>query len=225
MAVVFIRAIVLYLLLLAAVRFMGKHQIGELQPSELAVTILISNIATLPVEDTGMPLFTGIIPVLTLAALDVLMSCIGVKSGLLRVLTGGKPVVIVSNGKINRRKMRDLRFTTDDLVEAMHTQGIFDISEIQYAVVETTGTISIYQKYEYRPVTNKDIKLHQKSIDPPEIIIEDGKLIKESLARTGIHESKVNSILKKEKTTAEEIFIMTLDSDMTYSIIRKEDCL
>lgn len=225
MAVVFIRAIVLYLLLLAAVRFMGKHQIGELQPSELAVTILISNIATLPVEDTGMPLFTGIIPVLTLAALDVLMSCIGVKSGLLRVLTGGKPVVIVSNGKINRRKMRDLRFTTDDLVEAMHTQGIFDISEIQYAVVETTGTISIYQKYEYRPVTNKDMKLHQKSIDPPEIIIEDGKLIKESLARTGIHESKVNSILKKEKTTAEEIFIMTLDSDMTYSIIRKEDCL
>lgn len=225
MAVVFIRAVILYLLLLAAVRFMGKHQIGELQPSELAVTILISNIATLPVEDTGMPLFTGIVPVLTLAALDVLMSCIGVKSGLLRVITGGKPVVIVSNGKINRRKMRDLRFTTDDLIEAMHSQGIFDISEIQYAVVETTGTISIYQKYEYRPVTNKDMKLHQKSIDPPEIIIEDGKLIKENLARTGINENRVNSILKKENTAVGEIFIMTLDSDMTYSIIRKEDCI
>ena len=225
MAVVFIRAVILYLLLLAAVRFMGKHQIGELQPSELAVTILISNIATLPVEDTGMPLFTGIVPVLTLAALDVLMSWIGVKSGLLRVITGGKPVVIVSNGKINRRKMRDLRFTTDDLIEAMHSQGIFDISEIQYAVVETTGTISIYQKYEYRPVTNKDMKLHQKSIDPPEIIIEDGKLIKENLARTGINENRVNSILKKENTAVGEIFIMTLDSDMTYSIIRKEDCI
>ena len=225
MAVVFIRAVILYLLLLAAVRFMGKHQIGELQPSELAVTILISNIATLPVEDTGMPLFTGIVPVLTLAALDVLMSCIGVKSGRLRVITGGKPVVIVSNGKINRRKMRDLRFTTDDLIEAMHSQGIFDISEIQYAVVETTGTISIYQKYEYRPVTNKDMKLHQKSIDPPEIIIEDGKLIKENLARTGINENRVNSILKKENTAVGEIFIMTLDSDMTYSIIRKEDCI
>lgn len=225
MAVVFIRAVILYLLLLATVRFMGKHQIGELQPSELAVTILISNIATLPVEDTSMPLFTGIIPVLTLAALDVLMSCIGVKSWLLRVITGGKPVVIVSNGKINRRKMRDLRFTTDDLVEAMHSQGIFDISEIQYAVVETTGTISIYQKYEYRPVTNKDMKLHGKSIDPPEIIIEDGRLIKESLERTGVNESRLRSILKKENTATEEIFIMTLDSDMTYSIIRKEDCI
>lgn len=225
MAVVFIRAVILYLLLLAAVRFMGKHQIGELQPSELAVTILISNIATLPVEDTGMPLFTGIIPVLTLAALDVLMSCIGVKSGLMRIITGGKPVVIISNGKINRKKMRDLRFTTDDLVEAMHTQGIFDISEIQYAVVETTGTISIYQKYEYRTVTNKDMKLHEKSIDPPEIIIEDGKLITESLERTGITTSRLESILKKEKATVDEVFIMTMDSDMTYSIIRKDDCI
>lgn len=225
MAVVFIRAVILYLLLLAAVRFMGKHQIGELQPSELAVTILISNIATLPVEDTSMPLFTGIVPVLTLAALDVLMSCLGVKSGLLRVLTGGKPVVIIKGGKIDRRKMRDLRFTADDLVEAMHTQGIFDISEIQYAVVETTGTISIYQKYEYRPVTNKDMKLHGKSIDPPEIIIQDGRIISENLARTGVKENRLYSILEKEKTTADDIFIMTMDSDLTYSIIRKEDCL
>ena len=131
MTVVFIRAVILYLLLLAAVRFMGKHQIGELQPSELAVTILISNIATLPVEDTGMPLFTGIIPVLTLACLDVVMSCIGVKSRVVRDLTGGKPVVIVSNGKIDQKKMRDLRFTVDDLIEAMHSLNIFDISEVQ----------------------------------------------------------------------------------------------
>ena len=225
MTVVFIRAVILYLLLLAAVRFMGKHQIGELQPSELAVTILISNIATLPVEDTGMPLFTGIIPVLTLACLDVVMSCIGVKSRVVRDLTGGKPVVIVSNGKIDQKKMRDLRFTVDDLIEAMHSLNIFDISEVQYAVVETTGTISIYQKYEYRSVTNKDMKLHGKSIDPPEIIIEDGKLIKESLERTGASTGKVESILKKEKTTVDEVFIMTMDSDMTYSIIRKDDCL
>ena len=206
-------------------RFMGKRQIGELQPSELAVTILISNIATLPVEDTGMPLFTGIVPVLTLAALDVIMSCIGVKSGILRRLTGGKPVVIVSNGRIDRRKMRDLRFTADDLLEAMHTQGIFDISEVQYAVVETTGTISIYQKYEYRTVTNKDLGLHSKSIDPPQIVIEDGAVIRENLVRTGVSEKKLSSLLKKENTTADEIFIMTMDSDMTYSIIRKEDCL
>ncbi len=222
MAVVFIRAIILYLLLLAAVRFMGKHQIGELQPSELAVTILISNIATLPVEDTSMPLFTGIIPVLTLASLDVIMSCIGVKSRFVRDLTGGKPVVIVSNGKIDQKKMRDLRFTVDDLIEAMHSQSIFDISEVQYAVVETTGTISIYQKYEYRNVTNKDMKLHSKSIDPPEIIIEDGSVIEESLRRTGIDMSRVNDILKKEKTIAKDVFLMTMDSDMTYSIVRKE---
>ncbi|MBQ2823870.1 MAG: DUF421 domain-containing protein [Oscillospiraceae bacterium] len=222
MTVVFIRAVILYLLLLAAVRFMGKHQIGELQPSELAVTILISNIATLPVEDTGMPLFTGIIPVLTLACLDVVMSCIGVKSRTVRNLTGGKPVVIVSNGRIDQKKMRDLRFTVDDLIEAMHSLSIFDISEVQYAVVETTGTISIYQKYEYRNVTNKDMRLHGKSIDPPEIIIEDGSVIEENLKRTGIDMSRVNDILKKEKTIAKDIFLMTMDSEGTYSVVRKE---
>lgn len=223
MTIVFIRAVILYMLLIFSVRFMGKHQIGELQPSELAITILISNIATLPVEDTSLPLLTGIIPILTLASLDVIMSWLGIKSKRLRNITCGKPVVIISNGRIDQKKMKEIRFTVDDLTEALHSQNIFDISEVQFAVVETTGTVSVYQKYEYRNVTNGDMKLKSKSIDPPEIVIDEGVIVNDALERLNLSEDKLRSILEKEQLKVKDIFIMTLDSDMKHSIVRREN--
>lgn len=223
MTIVFIRAVILYMLLIFSVRFMGKHQIGELQPSELAITILISNIATLPVEDTSLPLLTGIIPILTLASLDVIMSWLGIKSKRLRNITCGKPVVIINNGRIDQKKMKEIRFTVDDLTEALHSQNIFDISEVQFAVVETTGTVSVYQKYEYRNVTNGDMKLKSKSIDPPEIVIDEGVIVNDALERLNLSEEKLRSILEKERLKVKDIFIMTLDSNMKHSIVRREN--
>lgn len=223
MTIVFIRAVILYMLLIFSVRFMGKHQIGELQPSELAITILISNIATLPVEDTSLPLLTGIIPILTLASLDVIMSWLGIKSKRLRNITCGKPVVIINNGRIDQKKMKEIRFTVDDLTEALHSQNIFDISEVQFAVVETTGAVSVYQKYEYRNVTNGDMKLKSESIDPPEIVIDEGVIVNDALERLNLSEEKLRSILEKERLKVKDIFIMTLDSDMKHSIVRREN--
>ena len=223
MTIVFIRAVILYMLLIFSVRFMGKHQIGELQPSELAITILISNIATLPVEDTSLPLLTGIIPILTLASLDVIMSWLGIKSKRLRNITCGKPVVIINNGRIDQKKMKEIRFTVDDLTEALHSQNIFDISEVQFAVVETTGAVSVYQKYEYRNVTNGDMKLKSKSIDPPEIVIDEGVIVNDALERLNFSEEKLRSILEKERLKVKDIFIMTIDSDMKHSIVRREN--
>lgn len=222
MTIVFIRAVILYMLLIFSVRFMGKHQIGELQPSELAITILISNIATLPVEDTSLPLLTGIIPILTLASLDVIMSWLGIKSKRLRNITCGKPVVIINNGRIDQKKMKEIRFTVDDLTEALHSQNIFDISEVQFAVVETTGAVSVYQKYEYRNVTNGDMK-QSKSINPPEIVIDEGVIVNDALDRLNLSEEKLRSILEKEQLKVKDIFIMTLDSDMKHSIVRREN--
>lgn len=222
MTVVFIRAVVLYLLIIFSMRLMGKHQIGELQPSELAVTILISNIATLPVEDMTMPLFTGIIPILTLACLDVIMSWLGIKSKHLRNLTCGKPVIIISNGIIDKKKMNDIRFTADDLMEALHSKDIFDISEVQFAVVETTGAVSIYQKQPFRTPNNKDLEVRGRSIDPPEVVIDDGKIIEAALTRTQKSKAYLEKILIKEKTVLSGVFLMTLDSDGNYSLIRND---
>lgn len=223
MTVVFIRAVILYLLIIFSMRLMGKHQIGELQPSELAVTILISNIATLPVEDMTMPLFTGIIPILTLACLDVIMSWLGIKSKRLRNLTCGKPVVIISNGIIDKQKMNDIRFTSDDLMEALHSKDIFDISEVQFAVVETTGAVSVYQKRPFRTPANRDLDIGGRSIDPPEVVIDDGRIIDDALQRTEKSREYLEKILKKEKTVLSAVFLMTLDSDGNYSLIRNGD--
>lgn len=222
MSVVFIRAIILYMLLIFSVRLMGKRQIGELQPSELAVTILISNIATLPVEDTGIPLLTGIIPIISLASLDVIMSWLALKSRGIRRIMSGSPAIIIKDGKLDQEQMREIRFTVDDLMESLRGQGIFDISEVQFAIVETTGNLSVYQKYPYRNVTNSDIELKGKSIDPPEIIIADGKADKDAMQRLTLSMEWVERTLKKEKTAIGDVFLMTVDCNRTYSLVRKE---
>lgn len=222
MSVVFIRAVILYILLIFTVRLMGKRQIGELQPSELAITILISNIATLPVEDTGIPLLTGIIPILTLAGLDVIMSWLGIKSRTVRRFTCGKPMIIISDGKLDQKKMQSIRFTVDDLAAGLRSQGIFDISEVQLAVVETTGTLSVYQKYSARNVTNGDMGIKGKNENPPEVIVADGQLVPESMSRIGVTEKWVEAVLKEENAAIKDVFLMTAHRGGKFSFIKKE---
>lgn len=222
MSVVFIRAVILYVLLIFTVRLMGKRQIGDLQPSELAITILISNIATLPMEDPGIPLLTGIIPILTLAGLDVIMSWLGIKSRTVRRITCGKPVIIISNGQLDQKKMQSIRFTVDDLAASLRNQGIFDISEVQLAVVETTGTLSVYQKFPNRNVTNIDMELKGKNENPPEVIVADGQLVPEAMGRLGVTEKWIEAVLKKEKTVIKDVFLMTAYPGGKCSVIRKD---
>ena len=222
MSVVFIRAVILYVLLIFTVRLMGKRQIGELQPSELAIPILISNIATLPVEDTGIPLLTGIIPILTLAGLDVIMSWLGIKSRTIRRFTCGKPVIIISGGQLDQKKMQSIRFTVDDLAASLRSQGIFDISEVQLAVVETTGTLSVYQKYSARNVTNGDMELKGKDENPPEVVVADGELVPEAMDRLGITQKWIEAALKKEKAAIKDVYLMTAYPGGKCSIIRRD---
>lgn len=219
---VFIRAVILYLLLIFAVRLMGKRQIGELQPSELAITILISNIATLPLEDVDIPLITGIIPIFTLASLDVVMSWFSIKSKRLRDFICGKPVVIIQNGKVDQKKLRDIRFSSDDLIQALRGQGVYDLGEVQFAVVETTGSLSIYQKRDYRSVTAKDMGIKGESDDPPAVIIDDGKLIKEVAESFSLNQSWIDETLKKEGVKLNQVFLMTVSPSRRYSLIKKE---
>ena len=220
--VVFIRAVILYCVLIFAVRLMGKRQIGELQPSELAITILISNIATLPVEDLSIPLVTGLLPVLTLVCLDVLMSWVTMKSKRLRSVISGEPVVIVSDGKVDQQKLFNLRFTTDDLMEAVRSQGIFDIEQVQFAVVETTGKVSVYPKFKNRPVTNEDMDIKNSSSDPPAVVVQDGVVMDSSLKRLGLGRQWLDKILSENSVDPTDIFMMTAETAAKYRIIKKE---
>lgn len=222
MTVVFIRAVILYCVLIFSVRLMGKRQIGELQPSELAITILISNIATLPVEDLSIPLITGLLPVLTLVCLDVLMSWISIKSKKMRGIISGEPVIIISDGKIDQQKLYNLRFTTDDLMEAIRAEGIFDLEEVQFAVVETTGKVNVFPKFKNRPVTNQDMNIKNQSTDPPAVVIQDGKIMESSLKRLGLGRGWLDKILEENSLDPTDIFMMTAQTAAKYRIIRKE---
>lgn len=223
MLIVFFRAIILYALVIFSIRLMGKRQIGELQPSELVITILLSNIATLPIEDTTIPMATGIIPMLTLVSLDVIMSTLTLRSRKLRQMVSGSPKVIISNGVIDQKQMKKLRYSVDDLMESLHDYNIFDINKVQYAIVETTGKISVMQKNDYSPLSPSDIELYSKSKNPPQILIDDGVIMHGAVEFLGLDMKFIHEILSKNNVEASGVFLMSCDEDKNYKLIKKED--
>jgi len=205
-----------------SIRLMGKRQIGELQPSELVITILVSNIATLPIEDINIPLATGLIPIISLVCFDVIMSIITLKFKSIRRVVSGKPRIVVFNGVVDQKALKQLRYSVDDMMEGFREQGIFDIKEVQYAVVETTGRINVLQKKDYQPLTLDIVEnKNSASQNPPQVIIEDGVLSKKSLVMLGLNEKWLNNILNKNQVKVKDVFFLSSDDDKNYTLIKK----
>lgn len=223
MSIVFIRAIILYIIVIFSVRIMGKRQIGELQPSELVITILVSNIATLPLEDLNIPLTMGILPILSLVCFEVLMSWITLKSKRIRHVVSGTPKVIIRDGILDQKVMKDLRYSVDDLMTALRSNNIFNISEVQYAVVETNGSVSVYEKYPYRNVTNMDMNFNGKTCDPPVIIISDGKIVSQGLLEVGLERQWATDLLERKHLRESDVFLLIADKDGDYTLIKRSD--
>ncbi len=221
MAIVLIRACILYIVITFSLRLMGKRQLGELQPSELVVTILISNIASIPVEDSSVPMIMGIVPIFTLVSLDVIVSAVMLRSPRFRKLIIGSPRIIVSEGVIQQKEMKRLRYTVDDLVEAMREQQIFDIGEIYYAIVETTGKINFMQKKDYQNATRSDVNCGGSTDDPPAVIIRDGIEDPEQLSLLGLGKGWLNEKLRENNVSARDVFLMMADKNGTINLIKK----
>jgi uncharacterized membrane protein YcaP (DUF421 family) len=222
MVIAFLRSIILYFVVIFSVRLMGKRQIGELQPSELVITILVSNIATLPLEDIDTPILIGVVSILSLVCLDVLMSWCTLKSRRMRRFISGVPKVIIKDGVIDQRTLKELRFSVDDLMTALRGNNVFDLNDVEFAIVETTGAVSLYQKFERQNVTNSDLKIKGKSQNPPELIITDGELIEHSLETIGLNEMWLSEILKKKSLEIKGVFLMTADKDGNYYLAKKD---
>jgi len=216
--VVIIRAVMLYVLVIFAVRLMGKRQLGELQPSELVITILVSNIATLPIENTDMPLIVGVTPILILVSFEVLMSWLSLRSGKVRRLVSGSPKIVIRGGKIAPEVLRELRFSVDDLMTALRGQNIFNIEDVQFAIVETTGSISVMKKQTADTPARSDLKLRAENADPPQVVAADGRIISAALSFLGIGESELLKVISGAGLSLREVFIMTGDSSGNYYI-------
>ncbi len=222
MLIIFLRALILYFMVIFSVRLMGKRQIGELQPSELVITILVSNIATLPIEDINIPLATGLIPMISLVCFDVIMSIVTLKFKRIRRVVSGKPRIVVFNGEIDQKALKQLRYSVDDMMEGLREQGVFDIKEVQYAVVETTGRINILQKKDYQPLTLDIVEnKNAASQNPPQVIIEDGVVSKKALDMLGLNEKWLNNILNKNTVKLRDVFFLSSDEDKNYTLIKK----
>lgn len=205
MSIMFIRSLILYVLVVFAVRLMGKRQLGELQPSELVITILVSDIATLPLEDSNIPLIIGVTPIFALVCFEVVVSCISLKFPALRKMISGSPKIIISNGKIDADVMKELRFSVDDLLMSLREKDIFDLDNVQYAVVETTGTLSAMDK-------------DDGTSDPPMLVVSDGKLLPAAIRSLGLEDIHIKKILSSEGIKLEDTLIMTADSSGKYFI-------
>jgi uncharacterized membrane protein YcaP (DUF421 family) len=223
MFVTLIRTIILYIMAIISVRVMGKRQIGELQPSDLVVTLLISQIISIPIQDTDIPLVNTLIPIFLLVGFEILTSVFNMKSIKFRSFMHGHPVVIINDGNLNQKLLKELRFTLDDLLEALRQKDVFDISQVQYAVVETNGQISVLLKAEYDTVTREDLNL----IPDPQgfkcTVVIDGKIVSQDFKICNMNKAKVHQIAEKEKLQIQDIMLMTVDAAGNHTIIRKEN--
>lgn len=226
MFITFLRTIILYFVVIFGVRLMGKRQIAQLQPSELAVAVLVSNIATLPFEDTDLPIFVGIIPILTLISLDVLVSFISLKSKKLRKLLSGSPIIVIKDGIINQKALLDIRFTPEDLISQLRAKDIFDLNEVSLAIVETNGTLSVYKEFSARELDAKMVGLNptpEDKILPPSVVISHGNFDLDGLSFCGQTKKWVETVLKRKKLKVADVFLMTCDQNKNFTIIKKDD--
>ena len=205
-------------------RIMGKRQLGELQPTELVITILLSEIAAIPMQDNALPLGNSIVAVLLLVALEVINSVVVLKVPGVRSLLQGNSLVVIRDGVIDQKQMKRLRFTMDDLFDQLRQKDVFDISDVRYAIVETNGQLSVMLKPEKENVTAEMADLPNETKGLLCMVINDGKFLKRSFKESDMDEEKIYSILEKEKTALEEVLFMVADKEGNYTIVKKDEC-
>ena len=222
MAITAIRTVIIYIFIIAAMRVMGKRQLGELQPVELVVTLLISDLAAVPMQESGMPLLNGLVPIMILVALELLLSGLMLKIPAFSRLISGKPIVVVNNGMLDQNALKKLRLTLDDLMENLREQDVFDIRDVQYAIAETNGKISVFPQPKDRPVTCGDVNAVPPDNGAPILIVSDGKMVDWALQICGLDESWIRRTLADNHCELEDVFLMTADRSKQYYIVRNE---
>ena len=223
MVIAFLRTIILYLFIIVGIRLMGKRQVGELEPSELVLALLIADLAAVPMQDFGIPLLTGIIPILTLLCLTMALSVLTMKSVRFRAVLCGRPSIIVENGKLHQREMQKNRFTVDELMEELRMKGITDLNSIKYAILENNGQISVLPYAAQQPVTAAQMELHPKEPGLPLVIINDGRVLTDNLRQAGRDDRWLAQELHRQGIArSQDVFLLSVDQHGTVVCLRKE---
>ena len=205
-------SVVIYAVLILFMRLMGKRQLGELEPSELIVTILISEVSATPIGSPEKPLYYGIAPAAVLFSLEMALSLLMAKSVRFRSLLAGKPALLIAHGRIDQSQMRRNRFTPDELAEALRNQGALDLNEVEYAILETDGKLNVILAPGSRPVTAAQMNVAAQDAGYPIIVINEGRVLKENLHILGKDEKWLEKHLRSQKLSSpKDVYMMTVD--------------
>ncbi len=207
----YFRTIILYLVLIAAMRILGKRQIGQLEPSEFVVAMLIADLASIPMQNSGIPLLSGLVPILTVLGLELVLSGFAMGSVKFRRLMCGKPVILIENGKPLQENMRAARITLDELTSHLRQKDVLDMTTVQYAILETDGNLSVFPFPKDVPATARDAGIRAKKQYIPITIIEDGFFSSENLQKSGKDEVWLNKVLREHGTDISGTFLLTVD--------------
>lgn len=216
------RAFFLYLLVILVMRIMGKREIGQLQPYELAITLIISELVTLPMEDNAVPLLNGIIPVFTITLAQLLLSYLTTKSQWLQDFISGKYTIIVENGKMIQKNMKKQKYNITELLEQLRMSGVSKVEDVQYAILETSGQLSVILKAPKQPVTAEQMLVMTEYEGLPVNIILDGKLVEENLSSANITVSDVEKRLLEDELNISDVFYASINAKGEYYIQAKE---
>ena len=205
------RTVLFYLALVAVVRLMGKRQVGQMEPSEFVVTMLVANLASIPMQDEGIPLFSGLVPILTVLGVELVLAGLTLKSILVRRLLCGKPVILIENGKILQKNLQKTRVTMDELVGHLREKDVLDLASVQFAILETNGNLSVFPYPKERPATAAEAGIQTKKQFLPITIIEDGYVSKDNLRKAGKDRPWLEKVLADRKTSRKETLLLTVD--------------
>ena len=208
----FLRTVVLYLVLIGVIRLMGKRQIGQMAPSEFVVTMLVANLAAIPLEEVQIPLHSGLVPILTVLGLEMALAFLSLRSHGVRKLLCGKPVILIDNGKILQENLRKTRVTLDELTGHLREKDVLDIGVVQFAILETNGNLSVFPYPKERPASAKDAGVQAGKQFLPVTVISDGRLLPENLQIAGKKPEWVQRVLAEKKATVESTWLLTVDA-------------
>ena len=219
----YIRTVFLYLVLITVIRMMGKRQIGQMEPSEFVVTMLVANLASIPMQDGAIPLYSGLVPILTVLGMELVLSALSLRSIRLRKLLCGKPVILIENGNILQQNLRKTRVTLDELTGHLREKDVLDLRSVQYAILETNGNLSVFPYPGDRPASAKEAGITAKRQALPITIISDGKLLPENLPVAKKDTRWVQKVLREHDAKLSETWLLTVDGMDRILFYRKEN--
>lgn len=216
------RTLLIYLLLIAVMRLLGKRQIGQMETSEFVVTLLVADLAAIPMQDEKIPLLYGVIPILLVLGMELVLSWLSLRSIRLRKLLCGKPVILIENGNILQKSLRKNRITLDELTEMLREKDVLDIKSVQYAILETSGSLSVFPFPKHKPASAKEAGIPAKKQYLPLTIISDGKLLEDNLEIAKKDIIWVEKVLQQHDTTLKDTWLLTVDGSDRVLFYKKE---